>query len=216
MAANLPVEANSTATAKVPEQMHLTNTMKATKIDTVKLTSLTFNNQAVTVSDVSTVGKAVKSHTGEHGSICFVVRRPGCQLCREEGKDLKELLSNDDSPLMGFDLFGVVKEIGIDDKGLAEFQSKYYPYDLYRDDDLVLYNKFIGKRKKSSSTWNPLRGLRSKSKQKKDNSIDEMKGGLILFDKNGEVRYVYQENTGKQLAVDDIAAAALAIKEGEK
>jgi len=37
MAANLPVEANSTATAKVPEQMHLTNTMKATKIDTVKL-----------------------------------------------------------------------------------------------------------------------------------------------------------------------------------
>jgi len=146
-------------------------------------------------------------------------------LCREEGKDLKEFASKDDSPLKGFELFGVVKETGIDDEGLAEFQSKYYPYDLYRDDDLVFYNEFLGKQKLTLTTWNPykmFRGMRAMGKRLKAKSIDGnlkgeglVKGGVILFDKNGEARYAYKEETGMELPVHDIAAAALAIRDGK-
>jgi len=214
------------AVSGVPERMLLTKTMKATKIGTSKLTSLTFKDQTVAESDVLTVGEAVKSHTGKHGSICFVVRRPGWAFCREEGEDLKDFASKDDSPLKGFNLFGVVKETGIDDEGLAEFQSKHYPFDLYRDNDLVFYNEFLGKQKISLNTWNPYKlvvGYRAITKRLKGKSIDGnltgegmIKGGVILFDKNGEVKYAYQEETGSELPLDDIAAAALAIKEGTK
>jgi len=65
------------AVSGVPERMLLTKNMKATKIGTAKLTSLVFKDQTVAESDILTVGEAVKSHTGKHGSICFVVRRPG-------------------------------------------------------------------------------------------------------------------------------------------
>jgi hypothetical protein len=62
-----------------------------------------------------------KSHSGEVGSICYVVRRPGRPFCREEGLALTELAANPHNPLAGFGLFGVVKETGVDDKGLVEF-----------------------------------------------------------------------------------------------
>jgi len=134
----------------------------------------------------------------------------------------------DGSPLDGFDLFGIVKEVGVDDAGLAESHSKYYPYDLYRDDNLVFYNDFFGKRKLglSSLSLNPIkifRGFRSLSKRIKGKSIDGnligeglVKGGVILFDKDGKAKYAYQEETGTELPVDDIGAAAIAIKEGNK
>lgn len=134
----------------------------------------------------------------------------------------------DKSPLDGFNLFGIVKETGVDDAGLAEFHSKYYPYDLYRDDDLIFYNNFFGQRKLglSSLSLNPIkiyRGVRTLSTRMKAKSIDGnligeglVKGGVILFDKRGKVKYAYQEETGTELPVDDIGAAAIAIKEGKK
>lgn len=145
-------------------------------------------------------------------------------MCREEGLDLKNFASKDGSPLNGFNLFGLVKEVGVDDAGLSDFHSKYYPYDLYRDEGLVFYNEFLGRRTLglSSISLNPIkifRGLRSVSKRIKSKSIDGnltgegiVKGGVILFDKNGEAKYAYQEETGTELPVDDIAAAAIAIK----
>lgn len=148
-------------------------------------------------------------------------------MCREEGLDLKNFASKDGSPLDGFNLFGLVKEVGVDDAGLSDFHSKYYPYDLYRDEELVFYNEFLGRRTLglSSISLNPIkifRGLRSVSKRIKSKSIDGnltgegiIKGGVILFDKNGEAKYAYQEETGTELPVDDIAAAATAIKEGK-
>jgi len=121
-----------------------------------------------------------------------------------------------------------VKETGVDDAGLAEFHSKYYPYDLYRDDDLIFYNNFFGQRKLglSSLSLNPIkifRGVRALSTRMKAKSIDGnligeglVKGGVILFDKKGKAQYAYQEETGTELPVDDIGAAAIAIKEGKK
>lgn len=140
--------------------------------------------------------------------------------------DLRDFASKEDSPIDGFNLFGVVKEVGVDDAGLSEFHSKYYPHDLYRDQDLVFYNDFLGGQKLGLRTWNPIRlfrGFRTMSQRIKDKSIDGnligeglVQGGVVLFDRNGKARYAYKEETGRELPLDDIAAAALAIREEKK
>lgn len=38
-------------------------------------------------------------------------------MCREEGKAIADLVARDDMPLDGFGIFGIVKEVGIDDEG---------------------------------------------------------------------------------------------------
>lgn len=65
------------AVTGVPERMLLTKSMRAAKLQPATLVSLGFNDQSVAETDVVTAGEAIKSHMGKHGSICFVVRRPG-------------------------------------------------------------------------------------------------------------------------------------------
>lgn len=105
----------------------------------------------------------------------------------------------------------------MDDEGLAEFHNKYFDFPLYKDDDLVLYNDFFGKRGIKLPTYNPLklyRGYKNMNKRLKEKKLDGnlkgegiIQGGLILFDKNGEAKYAYEEEIGSPIDIDDVVAA---------
>jgi AhpC/TSA antioxidant enzyme len=125
--------------------------------------------------------------------------------------------------LAGFKLWGVIKETGVDDKGLLEFFEEYYPHPLYRDQNLDLY-KALGDRN-LSLPWNPFKLLsgimslvtmngRLKEKNIKGNLAGEgiKQGGIIIFDKEGTPKFAYYEKTGQELPLDDILAAVQAVK----
>ena len=40
----------------------------------------------------------------------------------------------------GFNLRAIVKETGVDDEGLNEFATEYFPYPTYKDQALTFYN----------------------------------------------------------------------------
>lgn len=136
---------------------------------------------------------------------------------------LTELAANPHHPLAGFGLWGVLKETGVDDKGLVEFFAEYYPYPLYRDENLGFY-KALGDRK-LSLPWNPFQWLsgivsliningRLKEKNIQGNLAGEgiKQGGVIIFDKEGIPKYAYYEKTGQELPLYDILAAVQAVR----
>ncbi|KAL7525182.1 hypothetical protein ACHAWF_001244 [Thalassiosira exigua] len=107
--------------------------------------------------------------------------------------------------------------------GLSEFQEKFFPYPLYRD-ELTTFYEALGSRKMSVKSWNPIkifRGLRGVYKRlSKKNISGNMKGegltqgGIIIFDNKGNARYAYREETGFEVPVDDIIAAVKTVKAG--
>lgn len=123
-----------------------------------------------------------------------------------------------------FRLFGTVKEIGVDDEGLSEFYKEYYTYPLYKDNDLFFYNDFFGKRVIKLPTYNPLSLMREGFSMKKRLSEKKVggnlkgeglvQGGVIIFDRNGRARYAYEEETGKEMNMEDIIAALKDVHAG--
>lgn len=67
------------AISGIPERMLLSASMRAAEISKGLLISLSINGEKKQVieSDAAHSSEIIKSHTGKHGSICFVVRRPG-------------------------------------------------------------------------------------------------------------------------------------------
>jgi len=160
------------------------------------------------------------------GAVCFVVRRPGWVLCREEGIALHELAAQS-KEFEGFPVFGITKEINVDDEGLHEFQSKFFPRDLYLDSSFSFYEA-LGDRKLSvplRSLLNPFKAYRYiKDMNRRLTSKDIVgnfkgeglkQGGVIVFDKKGTVKYAYLEETGSELPVADILNAVRAVGGGD-
>lgn len=77
MIGKVQLAAVAMAVSGVPERMFLTNSMKTAKFGGAKLVPLSIKDQTVSEAESLTAGEVIKSHTGKHGSICFVVRRPG-------------------------------------------------------------------------------------------------------------------------------------------
>ena len=121
----------------------------------------------------------------------------------------------------GFGMWGVVKETGIDDEGLAEFATTYFNgYPIYRDKSYSFYQA-LGDHKafEIPTLWTIFTNflgafLRVGEKDIVWNLKGEgiVKGGIIIFDRNGNPKYAYEEETGVDVPVLDIVSALEAIK----
>lgn len=120
-------------------------------------------------------------------------------------------------------MWGVIKEVGVDDEGLSEFHNSFFNFPLYLDVERQTFQAF-GSRRIGLTTWNPLRlyrgmkemGNRLSSKNITGNYVGEgmIQGGIMLFDTAGNLRYAYDEQIGSELPVEEIQAAIDAIRSG--
>eukprot|EP00956_Cyclotella_meneghiniana_P045021 scaffold349941_cov103-Cyclotella_meneghiniana.AAC.1 len=101
----------------------------------------------------------------------------------------------------GYKLFGTVKEIGVDDSGLAQFYNNYFTYPLFKDDGLVMGYKDMNKRLKDKNLEGNLTGE------------GMIQGGIIIFDKEGKVRCAYEEEIGTPLDINDLVSALEKIRD---
>jgi len=135
---------------------------------------------------------------------------------------LAQLAARDDKPIDGIGLFGVIKETAVDDAGLIEFYSQYYPFPLYLDKEKAFYEALGNRKMKLSfnpfSLFSAISSMRKRHKAK--NISGNMKGegllqgGLILFSKKDGDKpvYAYQEKTGDEMPVDEIIEAVSKMK----
>lgn len=143
-------------------------------------------------------------------------------MCREHGQTLSALAAKEGTPLDGFGIFGIIKETDVDDEGLMEFRDDYFPHPIYRDADLCYYEA-LGNEKLKLTSWNPIklyRGMKKIGRRMKEKKIDGnlkgeglVKGGVILFGKDGDAKFAHLEKTGEDLPVEEIIAAADAVRE---
>mmetsp|Transcript_11041 Transcript_11041/g.16649 ORF Transcript_11041/g.16649 Transcript_11041/m.16649 type:complete len:137 (-) Transcript_11041:2134-2544(-) len=127
------------------------------------------------------------------------------------------MAKNNEELMKKFNMWGVVKETGVDDEGLSKFYNDYFTFPLFKDEGLVLYNDFFGKRKIALTTYNPLRlyrGYKEMTNRLNGKSLDGnmvgegmIQGGIVIFDNQGNARYAYEEIIGDELVIDDIVAA---------
>jgi len=123
----------------------------------------------------------------------------------------------------GFQIFGIIKETGVDDEGLIEFHQKYFTYPLFRDQSYSFYSALGDRKVGLSIFWNPLSIVsmicdayqRIREKNIGGNMKGEglVQGGIIIFGRDGEPKCMYEEETGKDLPMADICSALNAVRE---
>jgi AhpC/TSA antioxidant enzyme len=160
--------------------------------------------------------KALKGqiiHASRHAqaSVLFVVKRPGCILCHEQGLDLANLL--DEFPAQSVAAFACVKEINVDNPGLLTLYNNYFNFPFYRDVNLQVY-KALGERRASipmALLMYPFLKKRWQKKGLSGNMIGDgegmVLGGIMVFNRSGELQYTYQEKFGEELPVNEIREA---------
>ena len=171
------------------------------------------------------VRRAIVNAPKAKASVCFVVRRPGCVLCFEQGAALTDLISEFADHQVG--AWAVVKEIDVDNDGLLNLYQKHFTFPFFLDEKRALYGALGQRRISLSQTMNLLFGLRRMRLKKrcKDKGIEGnvlgkgasmVLGGVIVFDRRGNIRYAYQDEFSIELPVDEIRAAIRQVVEEDK
>lgn len=122
------------------------------------------------------------------------------------------------SPTTPFHLFGIVKEVGIDDLGLMEFNEQYFHHlPIYVDINNDIYTAFGKRTIFKLRTWNPIslyRGFVNIGHRLTPQNITgnykgegTVQGGILIFDSNGTLRYSINEEIGTPFDTNTIVAA---------
>ena len=184
------------------------------------------------VSGGAICGPDIKAETlwSNAPALIFVVRRPGCILCREHAQDITSRFADGQFPTVR--LMGIIKEVApvpgaeTDDLlGVEEFHTKYFRnHPLYVDQSKTFF-EFLGNKsllRQSFHSWNPFTlyadfvnmNQRLKSKKVEGNLKGEglLKGGILVVSPKKGIIYKYEEMTGSEMPYNDIFAA---VREAE-
>lgn len=150
-------------------------------------------------------------------TVVFVVRRPGCNSCREHGQQLVQLVESEAQVA----LMAVVKEVGVEEQGILEFYEEYFHYPIYKDPAWKVY-RAMGDRRLSIGKLLK-RGLAAQGRWSRKGIRNRLKGGdiwvqggVLVFDRKRRLQFAYEEEYGKQLDVEDIRAAIEAVRRSEE
>jgi hypothetical protein len=137
---------------------------------------------------------------------------------RDDNEDVASVSSTTTPPPPPFHLFGIIKEVGIDDLGLMEFNEQYfYHLPLFHDVNNAIYTAFGKRTIFRLRTWNPLSlysGFRNIGQRISQQNITGnykgegiVQGGILIFDSNGILHYSINEEIGTPFDMDAITAA---------
>ena len=146
-------------------------------------------------------------------SLVFCIRRTGCGACRGHAMQLASLVES----MPDVSLMGVIKPEAVPEERLLEFYIKYFPFPLYQDDDWSLFAA-MGNRK--LSVWSMIKNAPKLAKHYQEQNTHNIAfggdlytlGGLLIFDAQQQLRFVYYEKYGEELDTD---ALTLAIEEAK-
>lgn len=198
---------------KVPESVKLEGDLRreAKLLGKVGLVPIDYSFGIVTARETSAVPLkevVTKQARKEKANVVVVyaVRRPGWHGCRQQGKQLSQLAAE----LRKTAFVGIVKEK--EDNGILDFYNKYFKFPLYQDPKWKTY-KALGSRKITTGQiivrvlkW-PMVAAKRLIKSERGGSDMKTQGGILIYDRTGNLRYAYQEQYGEPLDMESIQAA---------
>lgn len=155
----------------------------------------------------------------------FVIRRPGCELCREDAKEISDRFAAGE--FTGVHLFGIIKEVAPivgattdEELGVGEFQYEYFNQSPVFIDKEKQFYAYLGNKSVLTQkwlTWNPFKlysaygALKARllGKNIKGNLKGEglLKGGFLIIHPTRGVIYRHEESTGDGLPYNEIVVA---------
>ena len=142
-------------------------------------------------------------------SVVFCVRRPGCGACRIHAQALVRMVASMDPSIS---LVGIVKHVK-DVQAYRDFQHDYFgDLPIYRDPQWATFQA-LGNRK--ISTLKLLKLAPRMNQTYQERQVENVplggdiwtQGGILVLDRHANLRYVYYENYGHDLDLDEIRHA---------
>jgi hypothetical protein len=176
----------------------------------VPLQNLNCSFDVVTPRETSSLKHIIKQHSKINHTdvtIMYAIRQPGCPSCREHGLQLQKFSSTD----RRLALIGAVKETGKADEEILRFYQDYFRNPIYKDEKWNVYKALGGRKLSFKQAF--LGFLRSKKRFRRKNiSIGKhateafVQGGVLIFDREGQLRFAYNEEF-KELDMELVASA---------
>jgi AhpC/TSA antioxidant enzyme len=140
-------------------------------------------------------------------TVLFAIRRPGCGACREHGRQLTEL----DQLERDVSFVGAIKEIGVNDQALLDFYQQYFRFPIVLDKKWEIFKAMGGRQ---IGLWPALTSYIRLNRRYKSQGIPNVQGGdiwtqggVLVFDKDGNLRHTYYDTYGELLDVNVLRAA---------